>query len=411
MQLLTVSQLNTYLRDLLDADDLLRDVWVEGEISSFSRHFSGHCYFTLKEGDAQIGAVMWKSTASRLATLPVNGEAVLAHGRVAFYEVRGQVQLYVDLLRPAGIGLLQAQFERLKERLAAEGLFEPSRKRPLPLLPHRIGIVTSPTGAALQDMLNVLRRRYPLAEVIFAPCRVQGAGAADTIIDALYALYETNVDVIIVARGGGAAEDLWTFNDEQVARAVFASPVPVVSGVGHETDTTIIDFVADVRAPTPSAAAELVSPDIEELNDDIAQMHGRLSAAMTQRLANARETIARLKLRLDMRSPESRIRRDRQHIDEFIRRATTTVERRITLSRARLDGVRGRLEALSPLATLERGYAVVQSSQGTLITDASQVAPDDRIEIVVRRGRFRAHVEPWSTADSAANEVKKQTQT
>jgi exodeoxyribonuclease VII large subunit len=411
MQLLTVSQLNVYLRDLLDADDLLRDVWVAGEISSFSRHFSGHCYFTLKEGEAQIGAVMWKSTASRLATLPVNGEAVLAHGRVAFYEVRGQVQLYVDMLRPAGMGLLQAQFERLKERLAAEGLFDPSRKRPLPLLPHRIGIVTSPTGAALQDMLNILRRRYPLAEVIFAPCRVQGAGAADTIIDALYALYEIGVDVIIVARGGGAAEDLWTFNDEQVARAVFASPVPVVSGVGHETDTTIIDFVADVRAPTPSAAAELVSPDIAELTDDIAQMRNRLGAAMTQRLANARETVARLKLHLDLRSPESRIRRDRQRIDEFIRRATTTVERRITLARARLDGERGRLEALSPLATLERGYAVVQSSQGTLITDASQVAPDESIEIVVRRGHFRARVEPQSPADSTANDWKKQIQT
>ncbi len=394
MQLLTVSQLNTYLRDLLDADDLLRDVWVEGEISSFNRHFSGHCYFTLKEGDAQIGAVMWKSTVARLAALPANGEAVLAHGRVAFYEVRGQVQLYVDMLRPAGIGLLQAQFERLKERLAAEGLFDPSRKRPLPLLPHRIGIVTSPTGAALQDVLNILRRRYPLAEVVFAPCRVQGAGAADTIINALYALYETNVDVIIVARGGGAAEDLWTFNDEQVARAVFASPVPVVSGVGHETDTTIIDFVADVRAPTPSAAAELVSPDIANLIDDIVQMRTRLDAAMTQRLATARETVARLKLRLDLRSPEGRIRRDRQRIDELIRRAATTIERRLTLAHARLDGARGRLEALSPLATLERGYAVVHSSHGTLITDASQAAPDDRIEIIVRRGRFRARVEP-----------------
>ena len=393
MQLLTVSQLNTHLRDLLDADDLLRDVWVEGEISSFNRHFSGHCYFTLKEGDAQIGAVMWKSTASRLAALPVNGEAVLAHGRVAFYETRGQVQLYVDMLRPAGIGLLQAQFERLKERLAAEGLFDLSRKRQLPPLPHRIGIVTSPTGAALQDILNILRRRYPLAEVIFAPCRVQGAGAVDTIIDALYALYETDVDVIIVARGGGAAEDLWTFNDEQVARAVFASPVPVVSGVGHETDTTIIDFVADVRAPTPSAAAELVSPDIAELTDDIVQMHSRLDAAMMQRLTGAREAIARLKLRLDLRSPESRIRRDRQRIDELMRRAHATLERRLALARARLDGARGRLEALSPLATLERGYAVVQSPIGTLITDATQVASDDRVEIVVRRGRFRARVE------------------
>ena len=393
MRFLTVSQLNTYLRDLLDADDLLNDVWVEGEVSSFNRHFSGHCYFTLKEGDAQIGAVMWKSVAARMATLPANGDAVLAHGRVAFYEVRGQVQLYVDTLRPAGIGVLQAQFERLKERLAAEGLFDQSRKRPLPSLPRRIGIVTSPTGAALQDMLNILRRRYPLAEVIFAPCQVQGAGAVDTIIEALYALYETDVDVIIVARGGGAAEDLWTFNDERLARAVFASPVPVVSGVGHETDTTLIDFVADVRAPTPSAAAELVSPDMTELIDDIRQLRNRLDAAMTQRLTGARDEASHLNRRLALCSPERRIRRDRQYIDDLIRRATIMLERRIALARAHLDGVRGRLQALSPLATLDRGYAVVQSTTGALITDASLVAPDDWIEVTVRRGSFRARVE------------------
>ena len=393
MRFLTVSQLNTYLRDLLDADDLLNDVWVEGEVSSFNRHFSGHCYFTLKEGDAQIGAVMWKSVAARMATLPANGDAVLAHGRVAFYEVRGQVQLYVDTLRPAGIGVLQAQFERLKERLAAEGLFDQSRKRPLPSLPRRIGIVTSPTGAALQDMLNILRRRYPLAEVIFAPCQVQGAGAVDTIIEALYALYETDVDVIIVARGGGAAEDLWTFNDERLARAVFASPVPVVSGVGHETDTTLIDFVADVRAPTPSAAAELVSPDMTELIDDIRQLRNRLDAAMTQRLTGARDEVSHLNRRLALCSPERRIRRDRQYIDDLIRRATIMLERRIALAHAHLDGVRGRLQALSPLATLDRGYAVVQSTTGVLITDASLVAPDDCIEITVRRGSFRARVE------------------
>jgi exodeoxyribonuclease VII large subunit len=262
----------------------------------------------------------------------------------------------------------------------------------LPPLPLRIGIVTSPTGAALQDMLNILRRRYPLAEVLFAPCQVQGAGAVDTIIEALYALYETDVDVIIVARGGGAAEDLWTFNDERLARAVFASPVPVVSGVGHETDTTLIDFVADVRAPTPSAAAELVSPDMIELIDDIRQLRNRLDAAMTQRLTGARDEASHLNRRLALCSPERRIRRDRQYIDDLIRRATIMLERRIALARAHLDGVRGRLQALSPLATLDRGYAVVQSTTGALITDASLVAPDDCIEVTVRRGSFRARV-------------------
>ncbi|NWG21616.1 MAG: exodeoxyribonuclease VII large subunit [Chloroflexi bacterium] len=393
MQLLSVAQLNLYLRELLDTDDLLRDVWVDGEISNFSRHSSGHCYFTLKEGDAQIGAVMWKSVAARLATLPLNGEAVLAHGRVAFYEVRGQVQLYVDALRPAGIGVLQAQFERLKERLGAEGLFDLSRKRPLPALPRRIGVVTSPTGAALQDILNVLRRRYPLAEVVIAPCQVQGTGASDTVVEALYALYDAAVDVIIVARGGGAAEDLWAFNDERVARAVFASPVPVVSGVGHETDTTIIDFVADVRAPTPSAAAELVSPDVTELADDLALLRTRMTAAVTQRLADAHDAVTWLADRLELRSPENRIRRDRQQLDELLRRATVMLDRRIALAHARLDGERGRLHALSPLATLGRGYAVVRHVAGALVTDAADVAPDDRVEITVRQGTFYARVE------------------
>jgi exodeoxyribonuclease VII large subunit len=222
---------------------------------------------------------------------------------------------------------------------------------------------------------------------------VQGAGAVDTIIDALSTLYKADVDVIIVARGGGAAEDLWTFNDERLARAVFASPVPVVSGVGHETDTTLIDFVADVRAPTPSAAAELVSPDMIELIDDIRQLRNRLDATMMQRLTDAGDALSHLKVRLDLSSPERRIRRDRQHIDDLMHRATIMLERRITLARAHLDGVRGRLQALSPLATLKRGYAVVQSTTGVLITDASLVAPDDCIEITVRCGSFRARVE------------------
>lgn len=392
MQLLSVAQLNTYLRELIDADELLQDIWIEGEISNFNRHFSGHCYFTLKEGEAQIGAVMWKSVASRLTALPQNGDAALAHGRVAFYEARGQLQLYVDLIRPAGIGLLQAQFERLKERLAAEGLFDPSRKRPLPEFPRRIGIVTSPTGAALQDILHVLRRRFPLAEALLAPCQVQGAGAADTVVEALYALYERDVDVIIVARGGGSAEDLWTFNDEQVARAVFASPVPIISGIGHETDTTIIDYVADVRAPTPSAAAELVSPDVAELADDVLLLRERLIDAMRQRVALAADAVAGLEYRLGLRSPEYQIRRDRQRVDELLRRATVTLERRVTLARARLDGDRGRLNALSPLATLGRGYAVVRQVAGALVTDPTQVAPGDALEITVRDGAFRARV-------------------
>src|SRR5215211_574863 len=287
MNILTVSQLNIYLRELLDADEIVRDIWIEGEVSNFVRAASGHCYFTLKEGEAQIKSACWRSSVARIGAMPGNGDAVLAHGRVAFYEAGGQIQLYVDMIRPAGVGLLYARFEELKARLDAEGLFDLSRKRELPALPARIGIVTSPTGAALQDILKVLRRRYPLAEVVLAACQVQGAGAAETVVEALYALYEQQVDVIIVARGGGSAEDLWTFNEEIVARAAFASPVPLISGVGHETDTTIIDYVADLRAPTPSAAAELVAPDITELGEDLAALRDQLALAMWRRIEQA----------------------------------------------------------------------------------------------------------------------------
>jgi exodeoxyribonuclease VII large subunit len=391
MRLLSVSQLNTYLRELLEADEILQDVWVEGEVSNFNRHTSGHCYFTLKEGDAQISAACWRSHAARLPSLPVNGEAVLAHGHISFYEVRGQLQLYVDLIRPAGIGLLQAQFERLKARLETEGLFDASRKRPLPELPQRIGIVTSPTGAALQDILNVLRRRYPLAEVLVAPCQVQGAGAAETIVEALYALYDTAVDVIIVARGGGSAEDLWSFNEEIVARAAFASPVPLVSGVGHETDTTIIDYVADVRAPTPSAAAELVSPDVVELAEAIAALRLALDDAMLGRVADGRADLDSWSRRLKLQSPAARLLRDRQTLDELLRRAGAAIGHDVALRRARLEGSAAQLAALSPLATLGRGYAVVRwADNGSVVTSPAQVEAGAALEITVRDGTFAA---------------------
>src|SRR5262245_2669763 len=316
MQILTVSQLNTYLREALDADEILQDLWVEGEISNFSRPPSGHWYFTLKEGESQLKAVCWKTYAARVPATPSNGDAVLAHGRVSFYEAGGQLQLYVDMLRSAGVGLLHMRFEELKARLEVEGLFDLSRKRELPILPRRIGLVTSPNAAALRDILNVLGRRYPLAEVVLAGCQVQGDGAADTIVEALYALYEQGVDVIIVARGGGSIEDLWAFNEEIVARAVFASPVPVISGVGHETDTTIIDYVADLRAPTPSAAAELVAPDIAGLAGDISVLSEQLALAMNRRVEYARADLAEQQRRLVQRSPASRLARDRQTVDE-----------------------------------------------------------------------------------------------
>lgn len=392
MRLLSVSQLNGYIRQLLDTDEILLDIWVEGEVSNFNRHSSGHCYFTLKEGEAQISAACWRTYAARLPSLPGNGDAVLAHGKVSFYETRGQLQLYVDMIQPAGVGLLQAQFERLRARLEAEGLFEESRKRALPRMPRRIGIATSPTGAALQDILTILRRRYPLAEVILAGCQVQGAGAADTIVEALYGLYEANVDVIVVARGGGSVEDLWAFNEEIVARAAFASPVPLVSGVGHETDTTIIDFVADVRAPTPSAAAELVTPDRWELLEALGRLRGTLDLAIADLLADHQHRVDHAVARIEAQAPMARIERGRQSVDDLVRRAETRLTHRTALDKARITGMQAQLAALNPRAILERGYAVVRHTDGAMVARPADVESGDELEITVRGGTFTVQV-------------------
>lgn len=393
MHLLSVSQLNAYLRELLDTDDILADVWIEGEVSNFSRAVSGHCYFTLKEGDAQMRAACWRTYVARIPAMPKNGDAVLAHGRVAFYEAGGQIQLYVDMIRPAGVGLLAARFAELKARLEAEGLFDASRKRPLPELPRRIGVVTSPTGAALQDILTILGRRFPLAEVLVAGCQVQGAGAAESVVAALQSLYRADVDVIIVARGGGSAEDLWTFNEESVARAVFASPAPLISGVGHETDTTIIDLVADMRAPTPSAAAELVAPDVAELAAAVEQLQARLDEAIGGVIEDRAALLDGARRVLALRAPLQRLQREQQQVRELLRRAGAQLGHAAALRQAQLDGLRAQFAALSPRATLARGYAVVQrADDGAVVTDPAQAAPGDAIRLTLRDGELSARV-------------------
>lgn len=390
MHILTVSQLNAYLREALDADEILQDLWIEGEVSNFVRASSGHCYFTLKEGEGQIKAACWRSNVARIPRMPANGEAALAHGRVAFYEAGGQIQLYVDMIRPAGVGILHARFEELKARLDAEGLFDLSRKRALPELPRRIGVATSPTGAALRDILNVLGRRYPLAEVLLAPCQVQGERAAETVVEALYALYEQDVDVIIVARGGGSIEDLWTFNEEIVARAAFASPVPLISGVGHETDTTIIDYVADLRAPTPSAAAELVAPDIEDLRAAMELLRDQLAGALDRRVERSRAELDEQRRRLGQRAPTVRLAQDRQAIDDLVRRAGARLTHSLALRRARFDGLRLQLAALNPQAVLERGYAIVlRAADGQVVSDPAQVGLGEDLTVAVKGGGFR----------------------
>ncbi len=394
MRLFTVAQLNTYLRALLESDEVVRDIWVQGEISNFSQHSSsGHCYFRLKGENAVLDAVMWSRNAARLDALPRNGDAVLAHGYISFYEPSGKLQLYTDILQPAGVGLLHARFEELKQRLETEGLFDLSRKRALPALPRRIGVATSAQAAALRDILNVLGRRYPLVEVLVAPCLVQGDQAPDSIVEALYTLYAADVDLIILARGGGSIEDLWAFNEEVVARAVFASPVPLITGVGHETDTTIVDYVADLRAPTPSAAAELAVPDRAELDGQLDALRSRLNMAMAEHLGRARRDVAFASDALRRQTPLARLLRNRQQVDDLIRRASTRLDYAITLRRERLHGLHARLDTLSPLATLERGYAIVsRSDDGTVLLRADQVVPGDALEIRLRSGQVTVEV-------------------
>jgi len=403
MTTLSVHALVGYIQDVFTHDPILADVWVHGEVSNLKHHNSGHLYFTLKDQDAAISAVMWRSHVQRLGVdaVPANGTAVLARGTVSVYEKSGQMQLYVQSLQPVGAGLLHAQFEAIRRSLAEEGLFEPSRKRALPPLPHRIGIATSPQAAAYQDMLNVLRRRYPLAQVLLAPCIVQGEQAPVSICAALHTLYASDVDVIILARGGGSLEDLWAFNDERIARTIFASPVPVVTGVGHETDTTIVDYVADVRAPTPSAAAELVAPDVQALLGQIASYRTTLDLLIESYLTNTNATLVQINRSLHRHHPTSRIATARQQVDELLHRADRATEAAQERKRMYFISLRARLHALSPHATLQRGYALLHAAEsGALISTSAAVQSGDAIQITLHDGTLHAEVQHVQVASS-----------
>ncbi|MSP11974.1 MAG: exodeoxyribonuclease VII large subunit [Chloroflexi bacterium] len=396
MQVHKVAWINRHIRLLLESEDLLQDVWVEGEISNFTRATSGHLYFTLKDSESSLRCVMWRDQAMRLPVLPQNGTAVVAHGRISVYEVQGIYQLYADLLQPAGAGVLHAAFEALKARLQAEGLFDAVRKRPLPPFPRRIGIVTSSRAAALRDIIRVISRRYPLVEVVLAPAAVQGADAPPQIVAALQSLgnHRPEVDLIILARGGGSLEELWAFNDEAVARAVAASPIPVVTGVGHEVDFTIVDFVADLRAPTPSAAAEMSVPDGLELHRRLMNMEGRLLENMEEALETRRERLNQLKRRLERAAPLAAIAQYRQRLDELSRRVTQPIEHKLLLHRTEVAGYRNHLAALNPRMTLARGYAIViRQDDGRVIFRLNQVQPGDTIQVQVSDGVFSATVD------------------
>jgi exodeoxyribonuclease VII large subunit len=390
-----VSELTGYLRQLLEGDDLLQDLWVRGEVSNISQPSSGHLYFTLKDAGAALRCVMWRNTVARQVFVPREGEGVEVHGYISLYEVTGSYQLYADLLRPAGEGLLYQEILRLKARLEAEGLFEPQRKRPIPIWPQTLGIVTSPSGAALRDMLNTLRRRFPLLRVVLAPTPVQGAEAPAGIVRALQLLNrQVHPDAILLARGGGSIEDLWAFNDEQVARAIAASDSPVITGIGHETDFTIADFVADLRAPTPTAAAELATPSRVDLLQALAEQKSRLERATQLHLSGSQSRLAALRNRLRLLSPAPGIRRDRQHLDELLRRADRSLDHLLQLSRARLTGLEQRLATLGPLAVLERGYAIVTRADGQLVRSTAQVSTGDDLKVRVSDGSIGARVLP-----------------
>ena len=388
---LTVAQLVRQIKDVVEADDVLNDVWVRGEVSNFSQAASGHVYFSLKDRDASMRCVMWRTDAARVFRLPGNGDAIEVHGKVSMYEARGEVQLYVDEIKLSGAGVLWQEFERLRARLEAEGLFAAEHKRELPLFPRKIGVVTSREGAVFHDICTVLRRRYPLTQILLAPTLVQGANAAPMIAGAIKTINDFDIDVLIVARGGGSIEDLWAFNEEIVARAIYDSRVPVISAVGHETDFTIADFVADVRAPTPSAAAELVAPDARELRASVRAGARQLAQLLREQIGEARANLARQVYALERNSPRARIVNDRQRVDDLTRRIGLQMRQRIALKRQALAGAARHLAALNPEATLARGYAIVQEKQtGRVVKKKSQVAGRKEISVRVSDGQFDA---------------------
>lgn len=388
---LTVAQLVRQIKDVVEADVILSDVWVRGEVSNFTQSSAGHVYFTLKDRDAAIRCVMWRSDAARIFRLPGNGDAIEVHGKVSLYEPRGDVQLYVDEIKLAGAGALWQEFERLRAKLDAEGLFAPEHKRPLPPFPQTIGVVTSREGAVFHDICNILRRRYPIVQVLLAPTLVQGANAASMIASAIQTINDFDIDVLIVARGGGSIEDLWAFNEEIVARAIYNSRVPVISAVGHETDFTIADFVADVRAPTPSAAAELAVPDARELRANLRAGARQLTQLIRDKIGETRVNLSRQVYALERNSPQARIASDRQRVDELSRQLSTRIRQLVVLHRETLNGASRHLAALNPEATLARGYAIVQEkASGRVVKQKSQVAGRKEIRVRVSDGEFEA---------------------
>lgn len=387
MLLMSVGMLNEYVKGMLDANEVLSDVWVRGEISNFTNHYkTGHFYFSLKDEKGAIGAVMFRSYAARLPFVPQNGMKVILHGRVSLYVAGGQYQINADTMQPDGIGGLYLAYEQLKAKLAAEGLFDEARKRPLPRIPTRIGIITSPTGAAIHDMIHVLGRRFPLAEILLYPALVQGTGAPASLIAGMNFFNEqNNVDLIIIGRGGGSVEDLWAFNDEALARTVASSHLPVISAVGHESDFTICDFVADRRAPTPSAAAELAVPESSELSRALRGYTERMDLAVRSRVSRERERVQRLAASRVMTSPERYVDDCRMRVGDMSLRLDRAAEARLGNARGEFLRLAGQLEALNPLSILTRGYAVARRGE-TPVRSVRELNVGDSLRLTLSDG-------------------------
>ncbi len=402
-QVFTVTALNEYIKMKLETDEALMRVFIRGEISNFTNHKSGHFYFTVKDETSRIAAVMFRSSASKLAFIPENGMKVIVGGRVSAYVRDGQYQIYADTLEPDGVGALYIAYEQLKAKLGAEGLFDEAKKKPLPRYPMRIGVITSPTGAAIRDIINILGRRFPIAEVVLYPSLVQGESAAPQLIEGLrYFNEKKNVNVIIIGRGGGSLEDLWAFNSEALVREVAASELPVISAVGHEIDFTLCDFAADRRAPTPSAAAELAVPERYELKRKLGNVTARLELLEGKKLELLRSTLERMKKSRALTDPRNFIDDKRMALgiaeDKLYNRITFLLERK----KSALAGKTAKLDAMNPLSVLSRGYGAAFASDGTVIRSAAQVEKGSDISLMLSDGTVRATV-----CDIVMNEKEK----
>ena len=394
LQPVSVTQLTQYIKLLLDRDEILSQACVRGELSNYKIHSSGHHYFTLKDEGAVISCVMFRSDAMRLRFRPETGMKVILSGRVSLFPKSGQYQIYVSHMQPDGVGDLAVAFEQLKKKLSAEGLFDPARKKPLPRYPGTVALVTSPTGAAVQDMIRILGRRWPLARVLVCPVRVQGAGAAEEIAAMLdYVDGHDLADVIITGRGGGSMEDLWAFNEEIVARAIARCDIPVISAVGHEPDVTIADFAADLRAATPSNGAEIAVCDQSELRDALGQLTVRLTRAQDRRISALTDRLNRLKASPVMRSPEGAIQQRELLLELLRQRLEHAGTRRFQQEEQRLARLAGRLDALSPLKVLARGYALASREDGTVIRAAGELTPGEPIRLRLGQGSARCTVD------------------